>query len=360
MRVRLKYWQVLGVILSVTMMIAACGVEGGNNEGESNMNRAEQNDRQEAVQHEGPTVVERHGKLSVSGTDLVDEHGQPVQLKGISSHGLQWFGHLVNKDSMRWLRDDWHMTVFRAAMYTAEDGYITNRSVKDKVKEAVEAAIELGIYIIIDWHILSDNDPNTYKEEAKEFFAEMAQLYGQYPHVLYEIANEPNGREVTWKNSIKPYAEELIPVIREHAPDSIILVGTGSWSQDVHHAADDQLSADNIMYVAHFYAGTHGQSLRNQIDYALKKGAPIFVTEWGTSAATGGDGVFLEQAKVWLDFLDERNISWVNWSLTDKNESSGALSPTVPKSTKGNWTEEMLSESGRFVREQMRGESTNE
>ena len=71
-------------------------------------------------------------------------------------------------------RDDWHVNVFRAAMYTEEDGYIDDPSVKEKVKEAVEAAIDLGIYVIIDWHILYDGNPNEHKEEAKAFFQEMA------------------------------------------------------------------------------------------------------------------------------------------------------------------------------------------
>jgi aryl-phospho-beta-D-glucosidase BglC (GH1 family) len=44
---------------------------------------------------------------------------------------------------------------FSLFWYTADGGYIDNPSVKNKVKEAVEAAKELGIYVIIDWHILN-------------------------------------------------------------------------------------------------------------------------------------------------------------------------------------------------------------
>lgn len=171
---------------------------------------------------------------------------------------MQWYGDFVNKDTLKWLRDDWGITVFRAAMYTADGGYIDNPSVKNKVKEAVEAAKELGIYVIIDWHILNDGNPNQNKEKAKEFFKEMSSLYGSTPNVIYEIANEPNG-DVNWKRDIKPYAEEVIPVIRKNDPDNIIIVGTGTWSQDVNDAADDQLKDANVMYALHFYAGTHGQ-----------------------------------------------------------------------------------------------------
>ncbi|MFP7319056.1 cellulase family glycosylhydrolase [Bacillus spizizenii] len=298
------------------------------------------------------TPVSINGQLSIKGTQLVNQNGKAVQLKGISSHGLQWYGDFVNKDSLKWLRDDWGITVFRAAMYTADGGYIDNPSVKNKVKEAVEAAKELGIYVIIDWHILNDGNPNQNKEKAKEFFKEMSSLYGSTPNVIYEIANEPNG-DVNWKRDIKPYAEEVISVIRKNDPDNIIIVGTGTWSQDVNDAADDQLKDANVMYALHFYAGTHGQFLRDKANYALSKGAPIFVTEWGTSDASGNGGVFLDQSREWLNYLNSKNISWVNWNLSDKQESSSALKPGASKT--GGWPVSGLSASGAFVRENILG-----
>ncbi|MEC2181342.1 cellulase family glycosylhydrolase [Bacillus spizizenii] len=298
------------------------------------------------------TPVSINGQLSIKGTQLVNQNGKAVQLKGISSHGLQWYGDFVNKDSLKWLRDDWGITVFRAAMYTADGGYIDNPSVKNKVKEAVEAAKELGIYVIIDWHILNDGNPNQNKEKAKEFFKEMSSLYGSTPNVIYEIANEPNG-DVNWKRDIKPYAEEVISVIRKNDPDNIIIAGTGTWSQDVNDAADDQLKDANVMYALHFYAGTHGQFLRDKANYALSKGAPIFVTEWGTSDASGNGGVFLDQSREWLNYLNSKNISWVNWNLSDKQESSSALKPGASKT--GGWPLSGLSASGAFVRENILG-----
>ena len=63
--------------------------------------------------------------------------------------------------------------------------------------------------------------------------------------------------------------------------------------------------------------------------------------------ADGSGGVFLQQAEVWLDFLDARGISWCGWSLCDKNESSAALRPGAPPD--GPWDQSHLSESGRFM-----------
>ena len=115
----------------------------------------------------------------------------------------------------------------------------------------------------------------------------------------------------------------------------------------MHLAAADPVIGENLMYTLHFYAGTHGQWLRDRADSALKAGLPLFVSEWGTSAADGSGGVFIEESRQWLDFLDKRGISWANWSLCDKNETSAALKPGT--SGDREWTGSDLSQSGKFV-----------
>jgi endoglucanase len=290
--------------------------------------------------------VKQNGPLHVEGVNLVNKAGVPIRLKGMSSYGMQWQPQFTSEGSVRTIRD-YGANLLRVAMYTDENGYISNpEKLKKDVFNAVDTAIRLDMYTIIDWHILHDNNPQMYKKEAKEFFAEAAQRYAGNPAVLYEICNEPNGN-VTWKDDIKPYAEEVIPIIRSFAPDSVVLVGTGTWSQDVNEPADSPLSFPNVMYTCHFYAGTHGEELRNKIDYALSKGAPIFISEWGTTQADGSHGVYIERSEEWLAFLDRHGLSWANWSLGDKDESSAALLPGA--SPEGNWKESDLSESGRFV-----------
>lgn len=305
-----------------------------------------------------PPAVKKFGHLKVTGSTLCDYRGNPVQLKGMSSHKLQHFGRFMNVDTFRWLRDVWKCSVVRAALYTSEHGYISNfkNKLKEKVIEIVEAAIKIDIYVIIDWHILSDGDPNIYKEESKDFFIEMATTFGEYPHVIYEICNEPNGKTVTWKDKIKPYAEYIVPAIREIDPDNIIIVGTGNWSQDIHDAAEDSLDYENIMYTCHFYAGTHTAWLRNRVKECItgkyKNIIPVFITEWGTTNHTGNGILYKEEASAWISFMAENNISWVNWSLSDMPESSAALLPGA--SYTGGWPMDTLSESGTFVYIQLR------
>ena len=134
-------------------------------------------------------------------------------------------------------------------------------------------------------------------------------------------------------------------------------MGTPNWSQDVDVAAEDPIrDQKNIMYTLHFYAGTHGDELRAKAEKAIAKGLPLFVTEWGTSDASGGGGFYMEKSKVWLSFLKKHKISWVNWSVNNKGEESGALVYNADREGKGNWKEADLSESGRFIRKVLRNE----
>ena len=285
--------------------------------------------------------VSENGALHVDGTHLVNERGENVVLHGMSSHGLQWFPNFATENAIK-ATADYGANLFRCAMYTGEGGYLSNKAIKDTLINAVDSAIRQDMYVIIDWHILSDGDPLANADAAAEFFAEMSARYANNPAVLYEICNEPNGN-VTWDGNVKPYAEKIIPVIRANS-DGIILVGSPTWSQDLHEAAKNPLSGDNIMYTCHFYAGTHTDWLRQRI---ADCGLPVFVSEWGTSAADGNGGVYLDEAKRWIDFMNERGISWANWSMCDKNESSAAL--VSGANVNDGISENELTDSGKFV-----------
>ena len=290
--------------------------------------------------------VAENGWLQVKGARLCNEMGEPIILHGMSSHGLQWFGQFASAEAINNIAA-WGANLFRIAMYTSEGGYLENPDViKEKVIAAADAAVSRNLYVIIDWHILSDGNPMEHIQEAEIFFSDMARRYRDCPAVLYEICNEPNGN-ITWERDIKPYAERIVHVIREQSPRAVILIGSGTWSQDIHIAARSPLDSENVMYTFHFYAGTHGENLRQRLRDAVTGGLPVFVSEWGTSRADGSGGVYLEESAIWLNLLDELGISWANWSLCDKNETSAALCPgTAPDGVRD---EKNLSASGGFV-----------
>ncbi len=287
----------------------------------------------------------KNGWLRVEGTQLCNEAGEPVVLRGMSSHGIQWYPQYTGKNAIA-ATADYGANVFRVAMYTEEQGYLSNREeIKRRAVEAMDAAISLDLYVVIDWHILSDGDPNANTGQAMEFFREISRRYREKPNVIYEICNEPNGN-VSWED-ISRYAKQVIPVIRENSPKAVIVCGTPTWSQEVDKAAQAPLPYGNVLYALHFYAGTHKQELRDKARAAISAGLPLFVSEWGVSDASGSGGVYLSEAEVWLEFLEKNGISWINWSLCDKGESSAALRPGA--SGDGGWKSGDLSESGKFV-----------
>lgn len=297
------------------------------------------------------TPVAIHGALSVNGTNIVDKNGQVMQLKGISTHGLQWFPQYVNKETFEFMRDEWGINVVRLAMYTDPNaGY--SKAQHTKVKEGINYATELGLYVIVDWHILSDGNPNTYKDEALEFFKEIANEYKDNENIIYEICNEPNGN-VTWERDIKPYAQDVIKEIREIDKDAIIICGTPTWSQDVDVVAKSPIEGyDNIMYALHFYAATHTDWIRNKAKTAIDLGLPIFVSEFGICDASGNGGIDYNQSEQWINFLNENNISWVMWNLSNKQETSAIINSNCNKTT--NWTEDELSAAGKWFIEALK------
>ena len=301
-------------------------------------------------------LVKEHGRLSVKGTQLVDKNGNNFQLKGMSTHGIAWFPDFINEGAFKTLRDDWNTNVVRLAMYTAEyGGYCSGGDkayLKGLIDKGVQTATKLGMYVIIDWHILSDGNPQTNKGEAKIFFDEMSSKYKNYDNVLYEICNEPNSG-TSW-STIKSYAEEMIPVIRKNSPDSVVIVGTPTWSQDIDQAESNRLKEKNVMYALHFYAATHKDWLRQRVSDCYKKGLPLFVTEFGCCDASGSGGNDFNETKQWLKLLDSCGISYCNWNLANKNESSSAFKESA--STNGNWKESDMSESGKWIRKWFRGE----
>lgn len=290
------------------------------------------------------TPVEKWGRLSVSGTDIVNEKGKKVQLKGVSTHGIAWYPQYVNKSCFKSFRKMGVNTI-RLAFYSDPNaGY--SESLYQKVDEGVKYATDLGMYVIIDWHILSDGNPKTYQKQALKFFTYFAKKYKNQKNILYEICNEPNG-DVTWERDIRPYANKIIKRIRKFDKKNIIIVGTPTWSQDVDVAAEKPLKQKNIAYALHFYAATHTDWIRNKLVTAREKGLPVLVTEFSICDASGNGAIDKESATAWMKLLNKYKIGYVAWNISNKNETSALLRPDCQKT--GGFKKSNLSDSGKWI-----------
>ena len=269
-----------------------------------------------------------NGELSVNGRDLVNKSGRKVQLYGLSTHGMNWFGRYANIDTIASLIEEFGINVIRFSMTTSEGGYCngteaTKKQMLADLEEGIEAATKLGIYVIVDWHMVgateeADKNPLTYLEQSKEFFGYISEKYKKNGNILYEIMNEPNG-STSWADC-KKYANEIIPIIRRNS-NGIILVGNPNWTSDLKSVMGDPLIGyENIMYTYHFYAGDHKQTA--QVETAYDSGLPIFISEYGFMNSDGDGEINDASGQNWKKVLDERNISYVAWNISNSECSS--------------------------------------
>ena len=193
--------------------------------------------------------------------------------------------------------------------------------------------------------------PTATRRRRAAFFEEMARRYGDKPNVIYEIWNEPL-EDHDWSTVIKPYHETLVPKIRALDRDNLIVLGTQTWSQDVDKAALDPVRGENLAYTLHFYAATHRGELRKKAEAALQHGLALMVTEWGTGTADGNGMLDEAETRLWWEFMERHQLSWCNWSIADKAETTAALKPGA--SPNGGWPPEMRTRSGELVRAELR------
>jgi len=286
-----------------------------------------------------------HGKLSVSGGKILDKNSQEVVLRGMSFYwyngpwdGWQPGNSFYTSSNVSALANNWNVSVVRAAIGNVQQ---SPSEALAKAKDMIKWADDAGIYVIIDNHSHIAHRP-AHSTAAQNFFRDVSAYVKQnnYTHVLYEIYNEPvcdwdqannndcaSNQKTTWAQ-IKSYAQTVINVIRANDADGLIIVGTPGFSSNITAARNDPISGKNILYALHFYAGESGHSnYRPALKVAYCKNFPVFVSEWGTSPASGSGTINTSNSNTWISLLEAAKISYANWSLSTAG-SSGALTST--------------------------------
>ncbi|NUZ09687.1 cellulase family glycosylhydrolase [Pseudoalteromonas sp. McH1-7] len=301
------------------------------------------------------TPFERHGQLSVCDTGLCNERQEKIQLRGMSSHGLQWYGlgKCLTDLSFDTLAVDWQADIIRLSMYVQEGGYATNpEKFTDEMNKLIDMASQRGLYVLVDWHQLTPGDPNANLELAKRFFTDIVTANKHRKNIIYDIANEPNN--VTW-TAVREYSEQIIPVIRAIQSDAIVLVGTHGWATFGHSSGgsvedvlNDPVPFNNIMYTFHFYAASHQDSYRSVLDKASDL-LPVFVSEWGAQNYDGDGSNDRISTQKYIDLMKRKKISWTNWNYSD-DFRSGAIWKRNTCANQ-NFVDSQLKESGVWLKD---------
>ena len=295
------------------------------------------------------------GTLSVKGNKIVNSSGENVTLRGISTHGLTWYPDYINEDLFKQISEEWGCNMVRLPMYSEQ--YLRDKKENLEIlHRGIEAAIAADMYVLVDWHILDDNNPETHMKEASDFFDSIASEYAEVPNIIYEICNEPNG-DTTWDN-IYNYSNCIIPVIRKHSPDSIIIVGTPDYDRDLVSPAEKPLDYENVMYSFHFYTASHHEDMMDTLLTAEKENLPVFISECGISEADGNGKIDYEYARKWFSNLHDNEISYIVWNLSNKQESSSFIKATSGAYNKV--TDDDLTDSGKWVKSLIMGENPSD
>ena len=302
--------------------------------------------------------VTYNGQLHVEGTNIVNQYGETIQLRGLSAdngRGIESLTHkYYNKDSLSSLKD-WGANVFRIPVDTDEyyNGYVSDPNIINRVFEIADICIDLNMYVVIDWHTLYEGNPNVYVEESKEFFTKVANRYKDVPNILYEICNEPNGINTTW-DEIKKYANEVIPIIKEQNNDAIVIVGTPYNSSNIDNVINSELEYENIMYTCHMYADNFNKEKFEKLKNSINSKIPVFITEWGCAAQGHTGTTLFGVANIIANYMNDNNISWCHFSMGEGDYPLALVK-------KGKWddslSEDILSESGKYIKRLLKNET---
>lgn len=263
--------------------------------------------------------------------------GKEVQLRGMSlswSQNWPWGVSFYGNTYIDTLVGGWNVELVRSAMGTVapwgQGVYMTRPEYYEaKMDTVVQAAIENDIYVLIDWHSeggyyncihkgvkprfeFNDNKLCFTAKDAADFFERMAIRYGKYPHVIFEIYNEPVSE--SW-DDLKAYADTVTAAIRKHS-DNLIVVGTPAWSSMAGDAVNNPVNDKNVAYTYHFYANMHKTSEHTaSSNKAMAAGLSVFVTEWGGIHDIFSNADNKTQLEAFLQWTNEKKLSTAMWNV---------------------------------------------
>lgn len=279
-----------------------------------------------------PTAAVADGSLpalSTQGNRVVDATGADVALRGVSvlapeQNDLCDYCDSRPTSEMIDLAAAWGSKVVRLPV--TEISATTDLAAYDAeyIAPYVQQAVDLGIYLIIDLHLVRDYGDGAGavpRSTVERFWDYIAPQYGDVTNVVFEVFNEPIN-PASW-STWKAYIQPVVDGIRETAPDTLLLMGSPQWSTFVNGAVSDPIAGGNIAYVFHIYPN-QGAPTTALLDSKFGNAAqqiPVVITEFGWNPpGEFSDSITAGTTTNWgvpfRTYLDARPwIGWQAWIL---------------------------------------------
>jgi len=329
-----------------------------------------------------PSAGATLSKLHVSGNRIVTQEGEEIRLRGVNfedplmlENSPDINGDGVPDNHFAEIATDFarvkalSANIVRLPLYP---GYYRlvggERYLTTYVDRMVDLAEKNGLYAIISYQAIGrlggwyetggDTAISQYpakvhysdSDMAVAFWDKVAARYGKRKHVLFEMYNEPADKtaDFTWTD-LRPMGELLIATIRRQS-DNIILAPGLNYSNDLSAVPTNPYSDSNLVYVAHVYPGNFPKGEDQVAAWERSFGFlastyPVIVSEWGFH--NGGDettnGTLAGFARPLLDYLDQKNLSWVAYGYF--------IPDGEPPMLEKDWT--TLNEFGEFVKKRL-------
>ena len=314
--------------VSINMLVGENGIINMAQRAKNETEKARKEEEQALVGMFGKNYADYNGQLHVEGMKLKNQFNEEIVLKGLvgfkiregSAHyGKELpFSYYLNEESIDALKS-WGVNVIRIGLQISD---FKDEQLKEDFYNTIDLLIKKDIYVVLlSWSSLKEGEGT---DIVGEYFVELAKKYKNVPNIIYELANEP-APEISWEYIVQ-YSNDLISKIRDIDKNKVIIVpcpnaDTRPNQVSLSDLKDNEGNAyKNIMISYHMYTGNKlTEQLIGYLNDAFSKEIPIFVTEWGTSMSNGHDGFYEAYSNAFLKLLEEYNISWCNFHLTDFN-----------------------------------------
>jgi|SRR5579863_1754619 len=302
-------------------------------------------------------------RLAVNGTQIIDEHGKPIALRGFV---WGWWGTVQPNDAadnarqgatvvripLRWWGpyppgmdsrsdnapghiDPAHLAVLDGMIHQASAAHLWIDLFVDsdcgQASLQFDTAANCGVAASRQPDNFG-NDP-TMLREFEELWAFLAARYKATPYVgMYEPLPEPG--EASLGLNAPAFYSALIPLIRAADPATPILIGPQpDYRMD--KIANAWLSTPGLIYTGDMLDGFDLSKLAYATTFARARNVPVFVQQVGTrfSDANANAATAAELAA-----LNASGIGWTWWTYREPN--AGAYAPwTEPQKAHGAWVE---------------------